>query len=132
MLLVQVIGCRQFCWTTAPPLTFVHWLLPLLWDFHRPILGHPYRPSELMTGLRGQLLGTLTTHVLIGPVRYSILFKVLSIQSSFNLLLGRPWIHEAGSIPSSLHQKVKFIHKGRIITIQSDTDVTTSLSQCYR
>ena len=23
--------------------------------FHRPILGHPYRPSELMTGLRGQL-----------------------------------------------------------------------------
>ncbi|RVW67920.1 hypothetical protein CK203_063499 [Vitis vinifera] len=26
--------------------------------------------------------------------------------SSFNLLLGRPWIHEAGAIPSSLHQKV--------------------------
>ena len=47
--------CRQSCWTTAPPLTFVHWLLPLLWDFHRPILGHPYRPSELMMGLRGQL-----------------------------------------------------------------------------
>ena len=23
--------------------------------FHRPILGHPYRPSELMMGLRGQL-----------------------------------------------------------------------------
>ena len=55
MLLVQVVGCRQFCWTTAPPLTFVHWLLPLLWDFHRPILGHPYRPSELMTELRGHL-----------------------------------------------------------------------------
>ena len=40
--------------------------------------------------------------------------------------MGRPWIHEAGAIPSSLHQKVKFIHEGRIITIQSDTDVTTS------
>ena len=71
-------------------------------------------------------MGTLTTHVMIGPVRYSILFQVLSIQSSFNLLLGRPWIHEAGAIPSSLHQKVKFIHEGHIITIQSDTDVTTS------
>ena len=24
-------------------------------EFHHPILGHPHRPSELMTGLRGQL-----------------------------------------------------------------------------
>ena len=71
-------------------------------------------------------MGTLTTHVMIGPVRYSILFQVLRIQPSFNLLLGRPWIHEAGAIPSSLHQKVKFIHEGRIITIQSDKDVVTS------
>ena len=71
-------------------------------------------------------MGTLTTHVMIGPVRYSILFQVLSIQSSFNLLLGRPWIHEAGAIPYSFHQKVNFIHEGRIITIQSDTSVITS------
>ena len=71
-------------------------------------------------------MGTLTTHVMIGPVRYSILFQVLRIQSSFNLLLGRPWIHEAGAMPSSLHQKVKFIHEGCIITIQSEKDVVTS------
>ena len=77
-------------------------------------------------GTQRTVMGTLTTHVMIGPVRYSILFQVLSIQTSFNLLLGRPWIHEAGAIPSSLHQKVKFIHEGRIITIQSDTDIITS------
>ena len=65
-------------------------------------------------------MGTLTAHIMIGPVRYSVLVQVLRIQSSFNLLLGRPWIHEAGAIPSSLHQKVKFIHEGHIITIQSD------------
>ena len=72
------------------------------------------------------VMGTLTTHVMIGPVRYSILFQVLRIQSSFNLILGRPWIHEAGAISSSLHQKVKFIHEGRIITIQFDKDVVNS------
>ena len=77
-------------------------------------------------GTQRTVMGTLTTHVMISPVRYSILFQVLSIQSSFNLLLGCPWIHEAGAIPSSLHQKVKFKHEGRIITIQSDTDVITS------
>ena len=59
-------------------------------------------------------MGTLNTHVMIGPVKYSILFQVLRIQSSFNLLLGCPWIHEAGAIPSSLHQKLKFIHKGAL------------------
>ena len=71
-------------------------------------------------------MGTLSTHVMIGPVRYSILFQVLRIQSSFNLLLGRPWIYEAGAIPSSLHHKLKFIHEGRIITIQSGKYVVTS------
>ena len=71
-------------------------------------------------------MGTLTTHVMIGPVRYYVFFQVMRIQSSFNLLLDHPRIHEAGAIPSSLHQKVKFIHKGKIITIQSDKDVVTS------
>ena len=77
-------------------------------------------------GTQRTVMGTLSTHVMIGPIRYSILFQVLRIQSSFNLLLGRPWIHEAGAIPSSVHQKLKFIHEGRIITIQSDKDVVTS------
>ena len=54
-----------------------------------------------------------------------MVFQVLRIQSSFSLLLGYPWIHEAGAIPSFLHQKVKFIHEGGIIMIQSDWDVFT-------
>ena len=72
------------------------------------------------------VMGTLSTHVMIGPIRYSILFQVLRIQSSFNLLLGHPWIHEAGAIPSSLYQKLKFIHEGCIIMIQFDRDNVTS------
>ncbi|RVW23184.1 Transposon Ty3-I Gag-Pol polyprotein [Vitis vinifera] len=77
-------------------------------------------------GTQRTVMGTLTAHVMIGPVRYSVLFQVLRIRSSFNLLLGRPWIHEAGAIPSYLHQKVKFMHEERIITIQYDRDVVTS------
>ena len=77
-------------------------------------------------GTQRTVMGTLTTHVMIGPVRYFVFFQDLRIQSSFNLLLGRPWIHEAAAIPSSLHQKVKFIHERRIIMIQYDKDVVTS------
>ncbi|RVW45515.1 Retrovirus-related Pol polyprotein from transposon 17.6 [Vitis vinifera] len=51
---------------------------------------------------------------------------VLRIPTSFNLLLGRPWIHRAGAIPSSLHQKVKFIHDGRVVVVQSVGDMFIS------
>ncbi|KAL6335050.1 hypothetical protein AAG906_026430 [Vitis piasezkii] len=64
-------------------------------------------------GTQRTVMGTLSTHVMIGPVSYSIVFQVLRIQSSFNLLLGCPWIHEAMlyHLPSS---KVKFIHEGTL------------------
>ena len=77
-------------------------------------------------GTQRTIMGTITAHVMIRPVRYLVLFQVLKIQSSFNLLLSRPWIHEAGAIPSSIYQKLKFIHEGRVISIQSNRDVITS------
>ncbi|RVW58997.1 Retrovirus-related Pol polyprotein from transposon 17.6 [Vitis vinifera] len=63
-----------------------------------------------------EVMGTLMIDLQIGPATFSTLFQVLRIPTSFNLLLGRPWIHVAGAIPSSLHQKVKFIHDGQVIT----------------
>ena len=64
-------------------------------------------------------MGTLTLELMIGPVVFQVLFQILRIPVSFNLLLGRPWIHSVGVIPSSLHLKVKFIHDGQVITISS-------------
>ena len=68
------------------------------------------------------VLGTLTLNLQIGSVTFSALFQVLRIPMSFNMLLGRLWIHRVRAISSSLHQKVKFIHEGRVITIQSTRD----------
>ena len=63
----------------------------------------------------------------IGSITFPTLFQVLRILTSFNILLGRPWIHRARIIPFSLHQKVKFIHKGRVITVQSIRDTYYTL-----
>ncbi|RVW88953.1 Retrovirus-related Pol polyprotein from transposon 17.6 [Vitis vinifera] len=60
-----------------------------------------------------EVMGTLMIDLQIGPATFSTLFQVLRIPTSFNLLLGRPWIHVAGAIPSSLHQKVKLFMMGR-------------------
>ena len=62
-------------------------------------------------------MGTLTIDFLIKLTIFSILFQVLRIPTSFNLLLGRPWIHRARAIPSSLHRKVKFILDGQVIIV---------------
>ena len=72
-------------------------------------------------------MGTLEFELRIGPATFVTIFQVLWIPTSFNLLLGRPWIHRVGAIPSSLHQKVKFIHEGQVVTIQSADDMFISV-----
>ena len=64
-------------------------------------------------------MGTLTLELMIRPIVFQVLFQVLRIHVSFNLLLSSPWIQNAGVISSSLHLKVKFIHDGLVITISS-------------
>ncbi|RVW18583.1 hypothetical protein CK203_107957, partial [Vitis vinifera] len=75
---------------------------------------------------RREVMGTLEIELLIGPATFVTMFQVLRIPTSFNLLLGRPWIHRAGAIPSSLHQKMKFIHEGQVIIVQSTRDMFIS------
>ena len=62
-------------------------------------------------------MSTLEIELLIGLTIFVTLLQVLRIPTSFNLLLGRPWIHRAGTIRYSLHQKVKFIHDGQVVTV---------------
>ena len=66
---------------------------------------------------RREVMGSLEIELLIGPTTFVTVFQVLRIPTSFNLLLGRPWIHRAGAIPFSLHQKVQFIHEGQVVTV---------------
>ncbi|XP_070026160.1 uncharacterized protein [Nicotiana sylvestris] len=53
-------------------------------------------------------VGDIVLELTIGPVEFTIEFQVLDVAVSYNLLLGRSWIHVAKEVPSSLHQMVKF------------------------
>ncbi|RVW73218.1 Gag-Pol polyprotein [Vitis vinifera] len=57
---------------------------------------------------------------------------VRAYDSTKREVMGRPWIHVAGAIPSSLHQKVKFIHDGQVITVRSTGIYLRLLSQYFR
>lgn len=53
-------------------------------------------------------VGDIMLKLSIGPVEFTMEFQVLDVDVSYNLLLGRLWIHAAKAVPSSLHQMVKF------------------------
>ncbi|PKI75094.1 hypothetical protein CRG98_004568 [Punica granatum] len=58
--------------------------------------------------------------------------RILEIPNAFSLLLGRPWIHAAGAVPSSLHQKLKFFVKGKLITVNGKEDYAHRVKHLHR
>ena len=60
----------------------------------------------------------------IGPVEFAIKFQVLNIDSSYNLLLGRSWIHKAKAVASTLHQMIKFEHDRQEVVIHDEGDLS--------
>ncbi|PKI49897.1 hypothetical protein CRG98_029709 [Punica granatum] len=79
------------------------------------------RPSKTAVrafdGSRMEVNGEIDLLIDVGPCSFSVTFQVLDIPNAFSLLLGRPWIHSAGAVPSFLHQKLKFIVEERLITV---------------
>ena len=54
---------------------------------------------------------------------FNIKFQVMDISHSYNYLLGRPWIHIAGAVPSTLHQKIKFVTERQLVSIVVEEDM---------
>ncbi|RVW69672.1 hypothetical protein CK203_059466 [Vitis vinifera] len=63
-----------------------------------------------------EVMGTLMIDLQIGPATFSTLFQVLRIPTFLTCYLAD--LDIAGAIPSSLHQKVKFIHDGQTLEIE--------------
>ncbi|RDX93520.1 hypothetical protein CR513_24198, partial [Mucuna pruriens] len=56
-----------------------------------------------------EVMGEITLPKRIRPTIFDITFQVIDIRSAYSCFLGKPWIHTAGAVSFSLHQKVKFI-----------------------
>ena len=69
------------------------------------------------------MTGEIEIELQIGPCTFTIEFQVMDISSSYNCLLGRPWIHIAGAVPSTLHQKIKFVTEGQLVCIATKEDM---------
>ncbi|KAI5402412.1 hypothetical protein KIW84_050141 [Lathyrus oleraceus] len=83
--------------------------------------GPPMRQSGVVVkafdGSRKTVIGKVDLPIKIGPSDFQITFQVMDIHPSYSCLLGRPWIHEAGAVTSTLHQKLKFVKNKKMVVV---------------
>jgi len=54
-------------------------------------------------------MGKIKLKCQIGGLKSEVTCYVIDVDTSYNLLLGRPWIHRNSIVPSALHQVMKYI-----------------------
>ena len=62
----------------------------------------------------------------VGTETFNSIFYVMDIRPSYSCLLGRPWIHHVGAVTSTLHQKLKYPVRGKIVTVHGEEEYMIS------
>jgi len=88
------------------------------------------RPSNMVErafyGSRREVIGEIELPIQVGPCNFQVVFQVMDILPAYSCLLGRPWIHSTGVVPSTLHQKLKFIVNDKLIIVSGEEDLLVS------
>ena len=66
-------------------------------------MKHTKTMVRAFDGTKREVIGEIEIKVQIGPYMFNVEFQVMDISPFYNCLLGRPWIHIAGVVPSTLH-----------------------------
>jgi len=102
-------------------------------------LGIPqYRLSATNTVIAGfnahssTPVGKIRLRCQIGDLKTEVTCYVINDDPSYNMLLGRPWLHRNGLIPSSLHQVMKYLDgEGQQRTLVADSNPFKGMENYY-
>ncbi|XP_050908928.1 uncharacterized protein LOC127122670 [Lathyrus oleraceus] len=98
--------------------------------------GLTLRPTDLVVrefdGSKRAVFGEVELPVKIGPEVFKSVFYVMGIQPAYSCLLGRPWIHAAGAVTSTLHQKLKYVLDGQVVTVCGEEDIFVSQLSSFK
>ena len=67
-----------------------------------------------------EVQGEIELAIGIGPRSFVVNFQVIKVDSPYNMLLGRPWLHIVGTVASTLHRRLKFSSEDQLITIMAE------------
>jgi hypothetical protein len=100
------------------------------------LVGPILKPSSMIVkafdGSQREVIGEIELPMLIGPHLFNISFHVMDINPSYSCLLGRPWIHAAGAVTSTLHQKLKFIVDDKLVIVSGEKDALVRQLSSFR
>ena len=57
-------------------------------------------------------IGMIHLELIIGELTSNVLFHVIDAKTTYNMLLGHPWIHGNRIVSSTLHQCFKYLQSG--------------------
>ncbi|XP_026385149.1 uncharacterized protein LOC113280779 [Papaver somniferum] len=63
-----------------------------------------YGLNKAVTKPKGEIL----LRILLGEIDTEVTLCVVDIDSPYNMLLGRPWVHAIKAVASTLHQCIRF------------------------
>ena len=84
------------------------------------------KTSGTITGFDGndrEIIGEVSLNIMVGPANFEMSFQVVDIKSTFNLILGRPWLHAHKVVPSSLHQCLKFVYNNEMVVVMAEPEM---------
>jgi len=85
-------------------------------------------PSTMTTraydGSLWQVVGTIEIGLFIGPEVFLVTLLVIDIHSSYNMFVGRPWIHATSAMTSSLHKCLMYILNGILVKVMAEEALT--------
>ncbi|XP_021773526.1 uncharacterized protein LOC110737475 [Chenopodium quinoa] len=88
--------------------------------------------STMLVGFSGETkktIGEIKLPTYVKGINLQVKFLVIDTLSSYNIIIGRPWIHEMKAIPSTYHQIIKFSTKWGIQEIKGDPK---EAKECYK
>ncbi|KAK4394186.1 hypothetical protein Sango_1889400 [Sesamum angolense] len=65
-------------------------------------------------------IGSIRMQLTMEDMVSSALFLVIDAKTSYNMLLGRPWLHENAVVPSTWHQYFKYCRNGIVKKVLGD------------
>ncbi|CAL9000365.1 unnamed protein product [Prunus brigantina] len=65
-------------------------------------------------------MGSIALQMEIRDLYSDVLFHVINADTLYNILLGCPWLHTYGVVPSTLHQCFKYLVDGEVKSVLAD------------
>ena len=75
---------------------------------------------RVFDGSKRMVHGEVDIPIKVRTQTFDSTFYVMGILPSYSCFLGRPWIHNAGDVTSTLHQMLKYSTKGKIIIVHGE------------